>query len=201
MKYALLFERNNIDPQWAFRLNSALADSRKLACKSQYAKPEVELGFYVFEGTIKNKSKIMAMEIWFICRWCCVILAVDSVVKFNTSPPFSLKSITFNSFSVWLIFKYKAKYFLSQCSAVWKLSDSEFLFRFIGEHVLEMNIFNSLIYAEWQGNARRLWFSFLNPHFPWFCAHFISLTETSMRMLNFPGIYICAFYLVQWSCF
>lgn len=57
MKYALLFERKNIVTQWAFRLNSALADSRKLACKSQYAKSEVELGFYVFEGTIKINLK------------------------------------------------------------------------------------------------------------------------------------------------
>jgi hypothetical protein len=56
---------------------------------------------------------------------------------------------------------------------------------------------------------------FLNPHFPWFCAHFISSTDTSMRTLNFPGIYIyicvcvCArararartFYPILWSCF
>jgi hypothetical protein len=41
--------KENIIPQWAFRLNSAKAD--------------VELGFYVFEGTIKNKSKITDMEI------------------------------------------------------------------------------------------------------------------------------------------
>jgi len=58
-----LFERENIIPQWAFRLNSAPADSRNFACKSQYAKADVKFGFYVFEGTIKNKSKITDMEI------------------------------------------------------------------------------------------------------------------------------------------
>jgi hypothetical protein len=49
-----LFERGNTVPQWGFRLNSAPADNRNLACKSQYAKGYVELGFYVSEGTIKN---------------------------------------------------------------------------------------------------------------------------------------------------
>jgi len=59
IKYGLfLSERKNIIPQWAFRLNSAPADSRNLACKCQYAKADMEHGFYVFEGTIKNKSKI-----------------------------------------------------------------------------------------------------------------------------------------------
>jgi hypothetical protein len=58
-----LFERENIISHWAFRLNSTPADSRNFAFKSQYAKADVELGFYVFEGTIKNKSKITDMEI------------------------------------------------------------------------------------------------------------------------------------------
>jgi hypothetical protein len=54
-----------------------------------------------------------------------------------------------------------------------------------------MNVFKSVFYIKWQDNTRELGFCSSNPHFPWFCAHFIGSTETSVRALNFPGIYIC----------
>jgi len=61
---------------------------------------------------------------------------------------------------------------------------------------MEMNVLKSVICTKWQGSARKLGFCSLNPHFPWFCAHFISSTDTSVRTINFPGIYLYMYVCV-----
>jgi len=58
IKYVLfLFERKNIIPHWAFRVNSSPADSRNLACKNQYAKLTWNLDYMLLKGPLKINLK------------------------------------------------------------------------------------------------------------------------------------------------